>query len=772
MAVKILKTDLDLDGNKIIGLDKVGNFKAVSTEANQGLTDIEKTNARINIGAGTSSFSGNYSDLTNKPVIPALIGDDAARVNWGGDWRMPTLAEFQALSAAVDIEWTTDYQGSGVAGMLWTDKTDSSKTLFFPAAGTCGDGSVDDVGNFGAYWSSSLDTSFREKAYYLAIDSGGDQDIASDYRFFGYAVRPILDGANANSHAYVEIGGHKWATMNVGANSVTDYGLYFQWGDTQGYTASQVGNGTGQKYFGWEDYKYGNGTSSPSATDMTKYNDTDSKTVLELPTPIDYLHKVAITGNYNDLSNKPTSLPANGGNADTVDGKHAEELKPDYIDTNGFLYVDLGLPSGTLWATSDLGANNYTQLGSTYLWGKTAPYDGTDDSAYDGTEDVLIASSDAASVRLGGDWRIPTKEQCIELNDNTTRLSVQINGIYYIKYTGKNNKSIYIRCNNGMSGHRWSSSRNLDGNNSAVTLFASNIPSTQHHGWDTAAITTPLPIRPVANPNTVKSVNGRRGGSVIITKSDVGLGNVNNTADANKSVANANTVGSCSPGFNNGNVLKLVSWPSYRDFNDLGWYSGTDSGDYLKSICKWAINSFADNGDLTLIGSGAPNISGTLILHLYSDHGKSDTTGLPRYCSGLFEDLSGVIITFGTSDYIWYSNVIATTSNIPSSLPASDVYPWAKASTKPTYKASEVMSIREWFITENTSSSCSIAGSSNTGKEETIIYINASNSDLTVTIPTTYKTPDGAAIELTCKVGGYCEVSYLNIDGVIYARGL
>lgn len=82
-------------------------------------------------------------------------------------------------------------------------------------------------------------------------------------------------------HDYVEIGGIKWATMNVGANSITDTGLYFQWGDTQGYTADQVGSGEGQKYFVWADYKYGNGTSSPGDTGMTKYNSTDGKTVLE-----------------------------------------------------------------------------------------------------------------------------------------------------------------------------------------------------------------------------------------------------------------------------------------------------------------------------------------------------------------------------------------------------------------------------------------------------------------------------------------------------------
>ena len=75
-------------------------------------------------------------------------------------------------------------------------------------------------------------------------------------------------------------------------------------------------------------------------------------------------------------------------------------------------------------------------------------------------------------------------------------------------------------------------------------------------------------------------------------------------------------------------------------------------------------------------------------------------------------------------------------------------------------------------ISVNTSSVCSITGAGNSGKSETIIYTNSGSSDKTVTVPTTYKTPDGKAIELTCPAGGYCEVSYLNISGTIYARGL
>ena len=78
-------------------------------------------------------------------------------------------------------------------------------------------------------------------------------------------------------HEYVEIGGLKWATMNIGANSIIDNGLYFQWGDTQGYVASQVGSGKGKKQFSWEDYKLGNGDYSK----VTKYNTLDGKVVLE-----------------------------------------------------------------------------------------------------------------------------------------------------------------------------------------------------------------------------------------------------------------------------------------------------------------------------------------------------------------------------------------------------------------------------------------------------------------------------------------------------------
>ena len=76
-----------------------------------------------------------------------------------------------------------------------------------------------------------------------------------------------------NGYEYVEIGGIKWATCNVGATKPTDNGLYFAWGETQGFTAEQVMNG--ERQFDWKNYKYG------TLNNLTKYNSSDKKTTLE-----------------------------------------------------------------------------------------------------------------------------------------------------------------------------------------------------------------------------------------------------------------------------------------------------------------------------------------------------------------------------------------------------------------------------------------------------------------------------------------------------------
>ena len=83
------------------------------------------------------------------------------------------------------------------------------------------------------------------------------------------------------TYDYVDLGlpsQLKWAKCNIGASTPEEPGLYFQWGDTQGYTAEQVGDGEGLKAFMWADYKF---SIDGSSTNFSKYNDSDNKTVLD-----------------------------------------------------------------------------------------------------------------------------------------------------------------------------------------------------------------------------------------------------------------------------------------------------------------------------------------------------------------------------------------------------------------------------------------------------------------------------------------------------------
>ena len=97
------------------------------------------------------------------------------------------------------------------------------------------------------------------------------------------------------TYDYVDLGlpsQLKWAKYNIGANSEEEAGLYFQWGDTQGYTAEQVGDGEGLKAFTWDDYKW---SVDGSSSNLSKYNKSDGKVVLD---PEDDAAHVNMGGNW------------------------------------------------------------------------------------------------------------------------------------------------------------------------------------------------------------------------------------------------------------------------------------------------------------------------------------------------------------------------------------------------------------------------------------------------------------------------------------------
>ena len=144
-------------------------------------------NGTSNSGATTfTKYNGNDGKTVLEPC------DDAATLYWGGNWRMPTAVEFQALEGAVNSAWTESYNGSGVAGLVLTDKTDSSKVLFFPATGCLYNGRFINNGSYGYCWTNSLYYSDVSHVHLMGFHSSTVEWLTQNVRSFGFSIRPVL----------------------------------------------------------------------------------------------------------------------------------------------------------------------------------------------------------------------------------------------------------------------------------------------------------------------------------------------------------------------------------------------------------------------------------------------------------------------------------------------------------------------------------------------------------------------------------------------------
>jgi len=153
-------------------------------------------------------------------------------------------------------------------------------------------------------------------------------------------------------------------------------------------------------------------------------------------------------------------------------------------------WVDLGLPSGLLWAESNLGANAPEARGNYYTWGETTPknycfwdtyihcngnydkltkYCNSPQYGLEGYTDSLTTLEpydDAATVNLENNARTPTIDEWRELAGNTTISWTSLNGTYGLRYTSTSNgNSIFLPAAGtpdgelaGRSGAYWSSS--------------------------------------------------------------------------------------------------------------------------------------------------------------------------------------------------------------------------------------------------------------------------------------------------------------------------
>lgn len=153
--------------------------------------------------------------------------------------------------------------------------------------------------------------------------------------------------------------------------------------------------------------------------------------------------------------------------------------------------VDLGLPSGTLWADRNVGADSPEAYGDYFAWGETEPKDYYDWDSYNwslgnsnlltkycnnntyGTIDhktILDIGDDATYIHMGAEWRMPTIAECEELLNICTLIWTTQNGVNGYKVSGPNSNSIFFPAAGcfdqfnlyrvGLDGYYWSSSLN------------------------------------------------------------------------------------------------------------------------------------------------------------------------------------------------------------------------------------------------------------------------------------------------------------------------
>lgn len=225
---------------------------------------------------------------------------------------------------------------------------------------------------------------------------------------------------------------------------------------------------------------------------------------------------------------------SNGSDVFYGDDKSFVTKKSGSGVVNGHEYVNLGLPSGTLWATCNIGANSPEEFGNYYAWAEvetSSSYDWNyylycrkgkennltkycNDSNYGyygftDTLTVLEPTDDAASVNWGGGWRMPSNAQWEELFQNTTNSITNQGGINGWLFSSSNGNNLFLPAAGALTGNGNSFESNQFG------YYWSNMLSTSEpssafqkyfrvggvHGLSGMARCIGLPVRPVCSTN-------------------------------------------------------------------------------------------------------------------------------------------------------------------------------------------------------------------------------------------------------------------------------
>lgn len=465
-----------------------------------------------NEGEGYSFDQTTYNSTPGASLTSNILGTDdehdAACALFGSPWRLPTKEAFYDLYQNTDRQWVADYNNTGVAGYKLMKKTDHSIYIFLPASGYY-DGTTLQYNNvYGWYWSSSwYNTTYSWAAQ--TYNSGMSPQTTTQ-RYRGLTIRPFIQKYPAFTAPTA-----RNSTYSGSAQQLVNYGsctggtIYYSSDNTNWSTSipTAVNAGTYTTY--WKivatDSSFVDKPSSSITSTISKTWASFERYAVE--------RRLTYTGSNQNLvvaatvtsgtpvyslsSSGPwsTSIPqasavgtyyvyckAQGDGTNSQDNPYIDTIRVNIVSSynyNGHDYVDFGLPSGTLWATTNVGASTSSDYGNMYKYGAgttTYVYGG---SPYSGTEEPLSLSYDTARLVWGGNWEEPSKGQIQELMEYCSISSATVNGVKGRTYS-RNGKSIFLpyagynnNTNAGNSGYYWSCSPQYGEPSKAYYLYSS-----------------------------------------------------------------------------------------------------------------------------------------------------------------------------------------------------------------------------------------------------------------------------------------------------------
>lgn len=389
---------------------------------------------------------------------------DVAHVRWGGDWRMPTVNEFKELVYKCSYAETTL---NGVKVFSFTGP--NGKSIYLPAAGYKFNANEQEIGSGASYWSASLTTSINY-AHELNISGGNVLWDCYINRFAGLPVRPVKDSGQS-SYEPLALESTDPVALVVGKETTIDI--------TSGNDSYTVES------------------SNPSVVSATLSAWTSLATgeggkCIWLKALAVGMAAITITDTW---SQQTATLQV----TITSDAKPVMEA------------VDLGLPSGTKWASCNVGATCPEEVGSYFAWGETEEKSSYSSDNYHVDIDLSVpytdiagTENDIAHVRWGGDWCMPTTFQQRELMNKCTSEWTTVNGVNGRRFIGPNGNSIFLPAAgmcfgdsllyDGIYGYYWSSTQSADGTRQAYSFYITS----KGRSWDNySQLYYGLPIRPV-----------------------------------------------------------------------------------------------------------------------------------------------------------------------------------------------------------------------------------------------------------------------------------